>query len=84
MQTKIAYALVSSGDDIYAAMLLVSLHTLRVRNPQAEVLVVMDETTHQRLEELHSPILSYATPVVVRIPPEYGKLQTVLSFWPSI
>ena len=75
MQTKIAYALVSSGDDIYAAMLLVSLHTLRVRNPQAEVLVVMDETTHQRLEELHSPILSYATPVVVRIPPEYGKVQ---------
>ncbi len=75
MQTKIAYALVSNGDDIYSAMLLVSLHTLRVRNPQAEVLVVMDETTHHRLEELHSPILSNAKPVVVHIPPEYGKVQ---------
>ena len=75
MQTKIAYALVSKGDDIYAAMQLVSLHTLRVRNPQAEVFVAMDETTHQRLEELHSPILTDATPVVVSIPPEYGQVQ---------
>ena len=75
MQTKIVYALVSNGDDRFAAMLLVSLHTLQVRNPKAEVLVVMDETTHLRLQELHSPILSNATPVVVCVPSEYGKAE---------
>lgn len=75
MNTVLAYVLVSGGRDVYAAMLLLSLHTLLRRNPGTAVHVVMDEATHRSLEAIGSPILAEATPVVVPIPPEYSPLQ---------
>ncbi len=75
MKTKVVYVLTSNGHDNYAAMLCLSLCTLRRRNRDAEVLVVMDAQTHEALQKQASPILTYAKPVIVDIPGEYNALQ---------
>ena len=77
MRTKIVYVLVSQETDYYYEMLLLSLYSLRLHHPKgdAEVEVVMDEDTHQRLVEKKAEMLSDVTPVVVSIPPEYTVMQ---------
>ena len=77
MRTKIVYVLVSQETDYYYEMLLLSLYSLRLHHPKgdAEVEVVMDEDTHQRLVEKKAEILNDVTPIVVPIPPEYTVMQ---------
>lgn len=77
MRTKIVYVLVSKESDYYYEMLLLSLHSLRLHHPkgEAEVEVVMDEDTHQRLVDKKAEMLSDITPVVVTIPQEYTVMQ---------
>lgn len=73
MRTKIVYVLVSQETDYYYEMLLLSLYSLRLHHPKgdAEVEVVMDEDTHQRLVDNNAEILNDVTPIVVPIPLEY-------------
>ena len=77
MRTKIVYVLVSQESDYYYEMLLLSLYSLRLHHPKgdAEVEVVMDEDTHQRLVDKKAEILDDVTPIVVNIPPEYSVMQ---------
>ena len=75
MKTKVVYVLTSNGHDNYAAMLCLSLYTLRRRNRDADVLVVMDAQTHEALQKQASPIFTYAKPIIVDIPGEYNVLQ---------
>ena len=77
MRTKIVYVLVSQETDYYYEMLLLSLYSLRLHHPKgdAEVEVVMDEDTHQRLVYKKAEMLSDIEPIVVPIPPEYAIMQ---------
>lgn len=75
MKTKLVYILTSTGNDCYAAMLLMSLHTLRKYNKHVDVLVVMDENTCKALEKCKSPILTEASPLVIEIPQEFNTMQ---------
>lgn len=77
MRTKIVYVLVSQDSDYYYEMLLLSLYSLRLHHPKgdAEVEVVMDEDTHQRLVDKKAEMLGEVTPVIVSIPPEYTVMQ---------
>ena len=45
MKTKIVYTLVSSEDDIYFEQLLVSVFSLRFYNPEAYIIVLVDDKT---------------------------------------
>ena len=77
MRTKIVYVLVSQETDYYYEMFLLSHYSLRLRHPKgdAEVVLVMDTDTHQRLVDKKAPVLDDVTPVVVRIPEEYNVMQ---------
>ena len=77
MRTKIVYVLVSQETDYYYEMLLLSLYSLRLHHPKgdAEVEVVMDEDTYQRLVDKKAAVLDDVTPIIVSIPPQYTKIQ---------
>lgn len=77
MRTKIVYVLVSQESDYYYEMFLLSHYSLRLYHPKgdAEVVLVMDTDTHQRLVDEKVPILDDVTLVVVDIPEEYTKMQ---------
>lgn len=77
MRTKIVYVLVSQESDYYYEMFLLSHYSLRLHHPKgdAEVVLVMDTDTHQRLVDKKAPVLDDVTPVVVSIPEEYTIMQ---------
>ncbi len=77
MRTKIVYVLVSQESDYYYEMFLLSHYSLRLHHPKgdAEVVLVMDTDTHQRLVDKNAPVLADVTPVVVSIPEEYTIMQ---------
>lgn len=77
MRTKIVYVLVSQESDYYYEMFLLSHYSLRLHHPKgdAEVVLVMDTDTHQRLVDKKASVLDDVTPVVVRIPEEYNVMQ---------
>ncbi len=75
MKTKLVYVLTCTGNDKYAAMVVLSLYTFKIHNPTSNAFVVMDESTHLALEKDRSSILDNATSVVVDIPPEYNVMQ---------
>ena len=72
MKTKLVYVLTCTGNDKYAAMVVLSLYTFKIHNPTSRAFVVMDESTHLALEKDRSSILDNATSVVVDIPPLYS------------
>ena len=77
MRTKIVYVLVSQETDYYYEMFLLSHYSLRLHHPKgdAEVVLVMDTDTHQRLVDKKASVLDDVTPVVVSIPEEYTIMQ---------
>ena len=77
MKTKIVYVLVSTDEDYYYEMLLLSLYSLRLYHPKkdAEVVLVMDADTNLRLISMNSPIFADITPLVKDIPPEFTVIQ---------
>lgn len=77
MRTKIVYVLVSQESDYYYEMFLLSHYSLRLHHPKgdAEVVLVMDTDTHQRLVDKKASVLDDVTPVVVSIPEEYNVMQ---------
>ncbi len=74
MKTKVVYVLTSNGNDRFAAMLSLSLATLRHRNHDAEILVIMDAQTHEALKLHYSSILHIAKPVIVDVPSSYNQI----------
>ena len=77
MKTKVVYVLVSQESDYYYEMLLLSLFSLRLYHPlgDAEVVVVMDRDTQQRLIDIKADILDEVTPIVPDIPQGYSTMQ---------
>jgi hypothetical protein len=77
MKTKIVYVLISREEDYYYEMLLLSFCSLRLYHPKgdAEIVVVMDQDTYQRLFNKKAAILHDVTAIVPEIPREYTTMQ---------
>lgn len=77
MKTKIVYVLVSNVNDCYLEQALVSIYSLRLYNPNAEVLLVIDKDTEKTLKEGNrKQILRYITDIiVVHVPSQYSNMQ---------
>ena len=76
MKTKIVYALVSSPSDFYLEQALISVHSLRIHNPNAIVELVVDAITNMNLVEKRAKIRKYVDEVhVVETPEGYNPVQ---------
>lgn len=65
MRTKIAYVLVSSDHDIYYEQALLSAWSARHWNPEATIVLVMDNKTNARLCRNHCPLFDLVDEKVV-------------------
>ena len=74
MKTSIVYCVVSEDKDIYLEQTLVSAYSLRLHNPDAHVLLVVDQFTNKNIKGKRAEILKYISEkVVVDVPTEYNK-----------
>lgn len=74
MKTKIAYILVSDEEDIYLEQLLVSIHSLKLYNPEAYIVVVMDKKTNSTIRGCRSNVLKYVSEIkIIDVPSSYSK-----------
>ena len=76
-ETKIIYVLVSNENDCYLEQALVSIYSLRLYNPDANLLLLVDEETSRTLENgIRKLILNYVSKlVIVDVPFHYSKQQ---------
>lgn len=76
MNTKIVYAVVSNEKDVYLEQTLVSVYSLRLYNPQAHVILAIDEDTDKTIQGKRSEILKYVTEkTVIKVPNKYTQIQ---------
>lgn len=76
MNTKIVYAVVSNEKDIYLEQTLSSVYSLRLYNPEAHVILIVDEDTNKTIQGKRSEILKYITEkIIVKAPQEYTQVQ---------
>jgi len=76
MKTKIVYTLVSSPSDSYLEQALISVHSLRMWNPDVIVEMVVDESTYVSLEGNRAKIVGYVNKVrKVETPHGYNNVQ---------
>lgn len=74
MRTKIVYILTSDDGDIYLEQLLVSAHSLKLYNPEAYIIVVMDKKTNSTIRGCRLNVLKYISEIkVVDVPYCYSK-----------
>lgn len=70
MKTKIVYSIVSDENDIFLEQALVSVYSLRFYNPNAIVILVVDNGTDATLQGNRGEILKYISEKVVVTPPK--------------
>jgi hypothetical protein len=76
MKTKIVYVLVSNECDIYLEQTLLSVHSAKMHIPDAEIILLTDNSTNVTLTGQRSRILDYVTSkVVVEIEERYTNRQ---------
>lgn len=76
MKTKIVYALVSSPSDFFLEQALISVHSLRMHNPNAVVELVVDAITNMNLVEKRAKIREYVDDVhTVETPEGFDPVQ---------
>lgn len=74
MKTKIVYAVTSDETDLYLEQTLVSVYSLRLYNPEARVVLIVDDKTNGTLTGKRTKILEYISEkVIVNIPAKYTK-----------
>jgi lipopolysaccharide biosynthesis glycosyltransferase len=61
---KIAYAVTTGGRDIYSSMALISASTVRLSNPQAEIVVVCDQESFEKMKSVRDRLLDVADKVI--------------------
>lgn len=67
------YILISSRQDLYYEQLLVSLYSLRMHNPELNVVVLVDDVTEQTLHGKRSKVRELANEIkVIAVPEEYN------------
>ena len=73
MKTKIVYVLVSGMTDNYLEQMMISIYSLRIYNPHAVVLLIIDDKTKLTLNYGRAKILDYVNDVIiVDLPKEYN------------
>ena len=76
MRTKIVYILTSDESDTILEQVLISVYSLRKHNPDANVILVVDEDTNASLVDKRSQIIQYVNDIIqVSVPIEYSKIQ---------
>ena len=71
---KYVYVLTSSKEDYYYEQCLLSLASLRIYNPNTEVIVLIDKTTKQNLEGKRTEYEKLASEIkVIDVPGEYSQ-----------
>lgn len=76
MKTKIVYSVVCSEQDFYLEQTLMSVYTLRLHNKDANVSLVVDESTKDTIKGKRAEILRYIDEVIsVSVPSNYSKVQ---------
>lgn len=76
MKTKIVYVLVSSETDLYLEQAWLSLYSLRLHNPNAHVVILMDDYTEHSLRENRENFRKLPTEIqIVKTPREYTPVQ---------
>ena len=76
MKTKIVYSVVSNENDIYLEQALVSIYSLKLYNPNAIVILIIDEATNTSIQGKRSEILKYIDQkIVITAPATYNKVQ---------
>lgn len=76
MRTKIVYVLTSTEQDLFLEQTLLSVYSLRLYNPDADVLLVVDDHTDKTLVGQRREILKYVShKIVVDIPSSYNQKQ---------
>ena len=73
MKMKVVYVLISDGNDDFCEMTLLSLHSLRYYNPDADVHILTDDSSCQLFSRNYGPSPAGATFVVVSIPEGFEK-----------
>lgn len=77
MNTKIVYVAVSSEDDCYLCQTLLSIYSLKQKNQDAIVDLVVDTETDKTIIGKRATILEYINnKIVIDVPKIYNKLQT--------
>lgn len=76
MKTKIVYVLVSDEKDLYLEQAWLSVYSLRLHNPTAYVVVLMDDNTERSLVGKRNKFCELVTEIkVVDVPIEYTPVQ---------
>lgn len=65
MKTKIVYVLTSTSNDIYLEQTLLSIHSLKKHNPDAYIVLLLDDGTANGLVGNRSTILNYVSEKIV-------------------
>ncbi len=77
MKTPIVYIVVSDETDLYLQQAILSMHSVRIYNPTAEIILVTDDETHKTLVDSRATILDYISRMVkVSRSPEYNKIDS--------
>lgn len=76
MKTQIVYTITSDNNDVYLEQVLVSLYSLRLYNPDATVILIVDDITNKTLYGQRAHLLKFITKkIVITVPSEYNKVQ---------
>ena len=77
MQTKLVYVLTCAEDATYIEQALISAFSARYHNPDAHIVLLVDDKTHQLLVGKRAELLEYITECkVIQTPAEYNLMQT--------
>lgn len=76
MQTKLVYVLTCAPEATYIEQALISIWSARYHNPDAHIVLLVDDKTNELLVGKRAEVLEYVTEkVVVRIPNEFNLMQ---------
>lgn len=75
MNTKIVYTLVSGSNDIYLGQAIISAYSVRLHNPSATIVLVVDKPTEVVVNATSSITSYFDEIVVVDVPLDLNKVQ---------
>lgn len=76
MNTQILYVVSSTEQDYYLEQTLLSIFSLRKHNPDARILLLVDDKTDATINRRRASILNYIdNKIVVKVPEQYTKVQ---------
>lgn len=73
MKSNVVYVLISDGEDDFCEMTLLSVHSLRFYNPDAEIHILTDDSSYEVFRKKYGPAPAGATVAVVPIPEGFEK-----------